>query len=257
VRAVVAPCQAPGVDREQVSRLAHADHAVRAPLDDDSVRRLLDSGIPRGDARILDLGCGSAEWLLRALTAYPHVRAEGVDISEGALADARQNARARGLHDRLVLHHGDASAFVAAQLFDLVISVGATHAFGDLAATLTAAQTYLAPGGRILVGDGFWAREPSPDAVAILGNLNDLPTAVDRVVATGWAPVYGHISTRQELDDYEWAWTGSLTSWALDHANEPDSAQALATANTHRAEWLRGYRHFFGFFCLVLRSTSN
>jgi SAM-dependent methyltransferase len=245
------------VDREQMSRLAHADHPVAAPLDDDSVRRLLSSGIAGADARILDLGCGGAEWLLRALTAYPGARAEGVDISEGALADARQNARARGLDDRLVLHHRDASEFVTAQLFDLVISVGATHAFGDLVATLTAAQTYLAPGGRILVGDGFWTGEASADAVDMLGNLDDLPTMVDRVVAAGWTPIYGHISTRQELDDYEWAWTGSLASWALDHADDPDSAWALATADTHRTEWLRGYREVFGFLCLVLRPTSN
>lgn len=245
------------MNREQVSRLAHADHPIAAPLDDDSVRRLLEHGVPHDGARALDLGCGGGEWLLRALSGYPGLRAEGVDISEGSLEHAREAARVRGVQERLVLHHEDAAGFPASHAFDLVISVGATHAFGGLPATLAAARRHLAPGGRVLVGDGFWTREPSPGAVEMLGELSDLPTTMDRVVADGWTPVHGHISTRQELDAYEWAWTGSLASWALDHPDDPDSSQALTTATTHRADWLRTYRDVLGFVCLVLRPTSG
>ncbi|GAA3159468.1 class I SAM-dependent methyltransferase [Streptomyces virens] len=243
--------------REQISRLAHAGHPIAAPLDDDSVRALLEHAVPRDDARVLDLGCGTGEWLLRALAARPGLRAEGVDVSEGALEQARAAARRRGLGDRLVLHHGDAADFAADHAFDLVISVGAAHAFGGPGATLAAARRHLAPGGRVLVGDGYWEREPSAEAVAMLGDLADLPTTVDRVVADGWTPVHGHISTRRELDAYEWAWTGSLASWALDHPADPGSSQALETAAAHRDEWLRGYRDAFGFVCLVLRSTTG
>jgi SAM-dependent methyltransferase len=245
------------VNREQISRLAHADHPIAAPLDDDSVRGLLARGIPRGDARVLDLGCGGGEWLLRALTTHPRLRAEGVDISESSLAHARETARIRGLHERLLLRHEDAADYAASHVFDLVISVGAAHAFGGLLATLEAARKHLAPGGRVLIGDGFWAHEPSPDAVEMLGDLSDLPTTMDRVIAEGWTPVYGHISTRRELDDYEWAWTGSLASWALDHPDDPGSSEALAAATTHRSEWLHVYREAFGFVCLILRPTSE
>ncbi|MFC5635689.1 SAM-dependent methyltransferase [Streptomyces bullii] len=245
------------MNREQISRLAHADHPLAAPLGDDSVRHLLDHGIPRPDARVLDLGCGGAEWLLRALATYPRLTAEGVDLSEGALADARRAAHRLGVGERLVLHREDAAGFTSSHPFDLVLCVGATHAFGGLPAALAAARGHLAPGGRVLIGDGFWAREPSPEAVETLGELTDLPTTVDRVVAAGWTPVQGHVSTRQELDAYEWAWTGSLASWALDHPDDPDAGQALAAADTHRTQWLRGYRDSFGFVCLLLRPTSG
>ncbi|MET7451551.1 class I SAM-dependent methyltransferase [Streptomyces sp. NPDC005574] len=245
------------MNREQISRLAHADHPIAAPLDDDAVRRLLECGISPGAARVLDLGCGGGEWLLRALSAHPHLRAQGVDLSEVSLAHARENARAHGLQERLILHREDAAAFTASHTFDLVISVGATHAFGGLLATLAAAREHLAPGGRVLIGDGFWEHEPSSEAVDMLGDLTDLPTTMDRVIADGWAPVHGHISTRRELDDYEWAWTGSLASWALDHPDDPDSSQALTTATTHRSEWLRAYRNSFGFISLILRPTHH
>ncbi|MFE0805332.1 SAM-dependent methyltransferase [Streptomyces sp. NPDC058812] len=245
------------MDRQKISRLAHADHPIAAPLDDDSVRRLLARGVPHGDARVLDLGCGGGEWLLRALAEHPGLTAEGVDISEISLAHARETADRLGVRDRLVLHRQDAALFTAPHRYDLVLCVGATHAFGGLPATLAAALEYLAPGGRVLVGDGFWESEPSAEAIEMLGDLTDLPTTLEQVVADGWTPVGGHVSTRRELDDYEWSWTGSLASWALDHPTDPDSAQALEAATTHRDGWLRVYRDALGFLCLVLRPTGD
>ncbi|WP_055493362.1 cyclopropane-fatty-acyl-phospholipid synthase family protein [Streptomyces sp. TP-A0356] len=245
------------MNREQLSRLAHTDHPIKAPLDDEAVRRLLGHSLPRGDARVLDLGCGGAEWLLRALTLYPELHAEGVDISGDDLEQARRTALGLGVQDRLVLHQQEAAGFSSPHLFDLVLCVGATHAFGGLLPTLAAARKHLAPDGRVLIGEGFWAGEHSREAVEMLGDLSDLATTVDRVVAEGWTPVHGHVSTRRELDDYEWACWGSLASWALDHPAHPDTAQVLGTADTRRSEWLHVYRDTFGFVCLVLRQTSG
>ncbi|WP_433573229.1 SAM-dependent methyltransferase [Streptomyces sp. CA-251247] len=245
------------MNRELISRIAHAGHPIAAPLDDDAVRDLLDHSLPRGDERVLDLGCGGGEWLLRALAGRPQVRAEGVDLAENALLHAREAAQGQGVEDRLMLHRQDAADFTSPHAFDLVISVGATHAFGGLLPTLAAARKHLAPGGRVLVGDGIWEREPSEEAVEMLGDFADLATTMDRVTTEGWTPVHGHVSTRRELDDYEWSWTGSLASWALDRPADPDSAEALRAATTHREEWLRVYRDTMGFVSLVLRPTSG
>lgn len=243
------------MDRHSLSAIAHTHHPVAAPLTDESVRRLLARSIRRGDERLLDLGCGGAAWLLHALTAHPGVRAEGVDVSAPALARAREAATALGVRDRLVLHHRDAAAYTSESLFDVVLSVGAAHVFGGLPATLAAAGRHLAPGGSVIAGDGFWERPPDPDAVEMLGELHDLATTVDRVATAGWTPVYGHVSSRGELDDYEWSWTGSLASWALDRPGDPDAAEAIAEAAAHRSGWLRSYRRSFGFVTLVLRRT--
>ncbi|MQY32126.1 putative protein YjhP [Streptomyces sp. RB17] len=245
------------MNREETSRIAHRGHPIKSPLDDDSVRRLLERGLPRGDERVLDLGCGPAEWLLRALVMRPGVRAEGVDMSGDALGQAAASARGLGVQDRLVLHRQKAEEFISDEPFDVILSFGAAHAFGGLLPTLAAARRHLAPGGRVLIGDGFWERPPSPETVEILGDFTDLASTVDRVVADGWTPVDGHVSTRQELDDYEWACWGSLAAWALDHPDDPDSSQVLATATARRTEWLRGYRDAFGFVSLVLRPTPD
>lgn len=243
------------MDRQTISALAHADHPVAAPLAPGSVRALLARAVRRGDERLLDLGCGGGAWLLHALADHPGVRAEGVDLSAPALARAETAAAELGVRDRLVLHRADAAAYAAETPFDVVLSVGASHAFGGLSQALAATRGHLAPGGRVIVGDGFWERPPTPEAVETLGALEDLPALVGRVVADGWTPVYAHISTREELDDYEWSWTGSLASWALDHPEDPDAAEALAVAAAHRDAWLTAYRSAFGFVCLVLRRS--
>ncbi|TDC79992.1 SAM-dependent methyltransferase, partial [Streptomyces hainanensis] len=134
--------------REQLSRLAHTNHPIGAPLDDDAVAELLHHAVARGDGRVLDLGCGGGEWLLRALAAHPGLRAEGVDVAEAALDRAWGAARELGVDERLVLHRGEAAGFTAPHRFDLVLCVGSTHAFDGLAATLAAARRHLAPGGR-------------------------------------------------------------------------------------------------------------
>ncbi|MGW6710278.1 SAM-dependent methyltransferase [Streptomyces sp. NPDC054956] len=245
------------MNREQMSQIAHAHHPIKSPLDDDSVRELLRHGISRPDARVLDLGCGGGEWLLRALAANPLLRAEGVDISEEALAQAAKNASDLGVEERLVLHQQPAADFSSAHLFDLVLIVGSTHAFDGLLPTLAAARKLLAPGGRVLIGDGFWEKEPSAEAVEFFGELADLASTLDLVTADGWATVHGHVSTRRELDDYEWACWGSMAAWALDHPDHPDSSEVLATSAARRSDWLHIYRDSFGFVSLVLRPTTG
>lgn len=245
------------MDPQRISSLAHADHPIAAPLGDEAVRRLLDRTVRRGDERLLDLGCGGAEWLLRALAAHPHVTAEGVDTSGPALTRAEKAATDLGVRDRLTLHRQDATVYATADPFDVVLCVGATQAFGGLLPTLAAAIERLAPGGTLIVGDGYWEQAPGQDAVEILGHLDDLPALVDRVVADGWTPVYGHVSSRAELDEYEWCWTGALGTWALDHPDHAGAADALTVATSHREGWLHAYRNAFGFVTLVLRHAGT
>lgn len=247
------------MDRRLISAIAHTDHPIAAPLGDDSVRRLLDRALGRGDERLLDLGCAEATWLVRALTGRPGLRADGIDIDAATIIKSRKAIAEAGLGDRLTLHAQDAKEFTSPDRYDVVLSVGATHAFGGLQPTLDAARTHLAPGGTVLFGDGFWEREPNQttlDAGFAVDEYDDLATTVDRITADGWTPIYGHVSTLQEWDDYEWCWTGSLSGWALDTADDQDRAAALEAARAHRHTWLHGYRGTLGFVTLLLRRTA-
>ena len=247
------------MERQRISAIAHRDHPIAAPLDPDSADRLVRWGLPVGDERVLDLGCGRGTWLELAVNGRPDVQAVGVDLDAEVIEEARKALAAENVE----LHVGDAAAFSAEEPFELVLCMGATHAFDGLLPTLEAARRHLAPGGTVLVGDCYWEREPGPAALEIFGDDSgadpyaDLATTVDRVVRAGWTPVFGYTSTTAEFDEYEWCWTGTLSEWALDHPDDPDSAAALEAARVHREEWLRSYRGTLGFVSLLLRRTDG
>jgi release factor glutamine methyltransferase len=71
---------------------------------------------------VLDLGVGSGAIVLSILGERPAARGLGVDVSEEALAVARDNAASLGLADRLALLRGDWTEGLAEAAFDLVVS---------------------------------------------------------------------------------------------------------------------------------------
>jgi release factor glutamine methyltransferase len=71
---------------------------------------------------VLDLGVGSGAILLAILAERPAARGLGVDISEEALAVARDNAASLGLAGRMALMRADWSSLLEADSFDLVVS---------------------------------------------------------------------------------------------------------------------------------------
>ena len=247
------------LDRRQLSAIAHTDHPIAAPLSDEAVDRLLGRALGAGRRYLLDLGCGAGHWLLRAASGRPEVSGLGIDLDAGAIARGRDAVRAAGLAGRVELRVGDASTFSADRPFDCALSVGAAHAFGGLLPTLEGVRAHLCEAATVVVGDGFWEREPTDEVLAIgfeRAEFADLATTVDRVVAAGWAPIYGHVSTSAEWDDYEWSWSGSVTQWGLDNVGSAGAVEALEAGQRHRGEWLRGYRGVLGFVTLVLRRAA-
>src|SRR2546421_5949661 len=124
---------------------------------------LLDRLRPRGDERILDLGCGRGAVLLMAAQHLTTGRAVGVDLwrtfdQSGNSAEATQrNAVAEGVADRVELHTGDMTALpFEDNSFDLLVSSFAIHNISRRAGrekAISEAVRVLRPGGRLLIVD--------------------------------------------------------------------------------------------------------
>jgi SAM-dependent methyltransferase len=247
------------VDRALASAIAHRWHPVAAPVSDDNLRQLVGHLRLPADGRLLDLGCGFGEWLFAALEAAPGATGVGVDTSAPALDEARARASARNLTHRVAFEQADAAGW-SGEGFDAVLCIGATHAFGGLVQTLTAVRDHLRPGGRVLLGEGFWEAPPSERALRELGaepdELPDMAGLVAQAQEAGYEPGYAHLSTAAEWDHYEWSWTGALAEWALTEAPEADREPALELAREHRRQYLAGYRHELGFATVVLHDLG-
>jgi release factor glutamine methyltransferase len=73
-------------------------------------------------ASVLDLGVGSGAILLAILAERPAAKGLGVDVSEAALAVARDNAANLGLGRQVALLRGDWTAGLGEASFDMVVS---------------------------------------------------------------------------------------------------------------------------------------
>lgn len=245
------------MDDSQLYALAHRELDFNAPLSDAGAAELIASLAPLRGARVLDLGCGWAELLLRTLAAEPTSTGHGIELAPERVARARANAAARGLSGRVTLEEADATA-ADPDPADVVISVGASHLWGGTRRTLERLWRHVRPGGRLLLGDAFWRRPPTERALAALDarpeEFGTLAELADLAVDRGYRPLAVATAGDAEMDAWESRWCRGLERWLLETA-DPDPADAAKVrelADRHRDEWLHGYRGTLGFAYLTL-----
>ncbi|MGB7441767.1 MAG: class I SAM-dependent methyltransferase [Coleofasciculaceae cyanobacterium] len=102
---------------------------------------------PKQDIRILDAGCGTGVGTEYLVHLNPQASVVGIDLSDGALAVARERCRRSGAN-RVEFHH--LSLYDVAQLngeFDLINCVGVLHHLPDPIRGIQALAGKLAAGG--------------------------------------------------------------------------------------------------------------
>jgi release factor glutamine methyltransferase len=82
---------------------------------------LLKSQIPRPNSQILDVGTGSGVIALSLASNFPEAKITATDVSEDALALARENAERLGLTNRIEFLTGDLLLYVN-HVYDLIVA---------------------------------------------------------------------------------------------------------------------------------------
>ena len=112
--------------------------------------------VPAG-SKLLDLGCGPGEVLMRLATIAPAIEATGADIDPAMIERAvrkADRALAHGATGRPTFVVADAASLPFADAsFDVVISSFSVHHWPDRHAGLAEAMRVLRPGGRAIVWD--------------------------------------------------------------------------------------------------------
>jgi SAM-dependent methyltransferase len=205
-------------------------------------------------AKILDVGCGWGELLLRTVAASESAIGIGVDVDTSALERGRRNAEERGLVDRVEFVEGKAPT--RAEAVDLVLCVGSDHAYGGQAEALEALAGLLKSGGRLLFGTGFWETPPTVDQAAALEakveDFSNLDELVDLAISRGFRPLFIQTANRDEWDAFESGYLADGEEWLHRFPDADGASEIRSKADAHRKAWLTGYRSVLGFAYLTL-----
>jgi SAM-dependent methyltransferase len=241
--------------------------AFHGPLSEARAARFVDRLTRAKPGTVLDIGCGWGELMLRILAALPDATGVGFDTDEDDLDRGRDNARARGLSERVTFYR-ESGVGTTRGPADLVLCLGASHALTDIeppghtAAALGELRRLVTPGGRVLLSESYWQRTPTEAELAAMwpgtsaGELGSLAGLADLAVAAGFRLAWIETATPGEWEDFESGYQSDEEEWLAAHPGHPQAAEIRDRLDQHRSFWLRGYYGILGQAYLTLVPVS-
>ncbi|MFJ8667582.1 SAM-dependent methyltransferase [Streptomyces sp. NPDC093600] len=233
------------------------------PLSETRATRMIERLAASAPATVLDIGCGWGELLLRVLEAAPGATGVGLDINAEDLTRGRVLAEKRGLADRVEFAEESARGTTRGPV-DAILCLGSSQALcdpelpHDPAAALRELRRLVRPGGRVVLGEGFWERTPTDEELAAMwpgARADDhLPLAglVDLAIEAGFRPAWIETASREEWEEFESAYRHDTELWLAAHPEHPLAAETRDHVDRQRSAWLAGYRTVLGIAYLTL-----
>lgn len=250
------------MDRWRYYDIAHARHDVMNPLAPARLDALGDALRLRPSSRVLDMGCGHAELLLRWHERF-RITGVGVDASPPTIARARRRlaTRAPGVDIRLL--HEPGESFASAERFDVACCVGASWIWKGHAGTLRALMGFVRPGGAVVTGEVYWKEPPPQKYLDYLEadephtlDIRDLAGCHRIALDLGLSLVWFGGSTDEEWDRYEMLQTAAVDAFALEHPDDPDLAALRAERRRHDEAYLAHGRRCLGWGLWAFRTPT-
>lgn len=238
-------------DPHRFTLIAHGDLPLWNPVSLSRLDGWTDGLGLTGSSRILDVGCGRAEFLLRTV-ARSGCEGTGVDLLVPVIDAARREAARRGLAGRIFLHGEsfDPGRFAPGS-FDLAVCLGATHAVSDFEQALRVLSRLVRPGGALLVGEGYWRRKPPPEYLAFLqAEPEELLTHEGNLALAetlGLEVVRAHRATESEWSLYEDTYADNVLRFVTENPDDPEADAMRRRIENWRGAYLRWGRRTLGF----------
>lgn len=241
--------------------VGHQRHVFCNPLSGAKIDELIELLELSEGSRVLDVGCGKGEFLVRTATRWK-CSAVGVDISPYFAADARANIQSAGLGSSIDIVEASGSDYQGAESsFDAAVCLGASWIWGGFEGTLAALSRWARPGGLIVVGEPFWKRGPSPehlDASSLTEESFDTHFGnIRTALRFGFALLHTIVSNRDDWDRYEGYQWHAAEAYAKRNAADPDVPEILEGIRGARDRYLQWGRNEIGWAAYLFRRDSD
>jgi SAM-dependent methyltransferase len=238
-------------DPQKFTTIAHGDHRYYSPLSAAKAAALarLFTLLP-GD-RVLDVGCGRAQFLLDLVAVQPG-HGIGVDANPIHIVRARAAAALHGLADRVTLLAQPLTDAVTDDgTYAAVICMGSSQVIGSFADALAWGSRALKPGGTALFADGYWKQPPGAAYLDVLGaKADEMGTHADNAAtagAAGFRVLATMTSNDDEWDEYEGLYCAAVERYVDAHPDDPDAGAMAARIRRWHEAYLRWGRDTLGF----------
>lgn len=236
--------------------IGHRRHRLCSPLAEQRLELLVDAIDLAPGARTLDLAGGKGELSIRLAERYG---SSGVVVERNpAYVDAGREAAQQRVAGRVAFERGDASEVELDASFDFVACVGA-RPFGNRERTLAALAGRTRPGGEVLVGEGYYRREPPAEFLETIGDSPEegavrFEDHLELGRGMGLTPLYTLASTMEEFDHYDGLYRASLLRYAAEHPDDPDAPAIAARTRAWHDLYYRWGRELWGFGWYLYRA---
>jgi SAM-dependent methyltransferase len=241
--------------------ITHREHVVCNPTSEEKLTRLVELLRLPTDAQVVDIACGKGEFLIRLAEAYG-VRGVGIDLSPFYLGEAERRLAKRAPAADITFTQMDGSDFRPDEphSFDLASCIGASWVFGGHADTLEALVRIAKPGGWVIVGEPYWAQEPSEEYLEASGvGREDFGSHFSNAEAgerQGLDLVHAIVSSSDDWDRYEGLQWYATAEYARTHPDDPDLAAVVERVEKARATYLRWGRDTLGWAIYMFRRRT-
>ncbi len=237
--------------------VGHEHHLYCNPVSEAKVDELIELLTLPDEARLLDIACGKAEFLVRTVRRWK-CSAVGVDISPYFVADARAKVEASGLESAIEIVEEDGSEYGGKpSSFDAAVCLGACWIWGGLEGTLRALTSWAKPGGMVVVGEPFWRSAPSLHhleaaqltASSFSTHLGNAQTGLEM----GLGLLHTIVSSEDDWDRYEGYQWYAAEKYSIRNPTDPDVPELMENMRKTRNHYLQWGRDEIGWAIYLFR----
>jgi cyclopropane fatty-acyl-phospholipid synthase-like methyltransferase len=233
-------------------------HFLCNPINKEKFEKLCRFLTLKRGARVLDIGCGKGEFLLKLAELYD-ISGVGVDLSPYFVKDFLQKYQKRIPKSDIKILEMDGADYKpeSPESFDLTMCIGASWIYNGYRGTIQALKSMTKSGGLIAVGEPFWLKEPSEEYLkAEELKKEEIGTHQDNVKVgeeEGLTCLYTIVSNHDDWDHYE-----TLQWWAVDNyvranPDDGDIQELLERKRREKENYLRWGRETLGWAIYLFR----